>query len=88
MWYVTMTDKFMSGWGRAEGKICKYVYSCDTLAEARIVVDNAENRSDQKHINIRTTKPYYNTSRYVTMEKDKNDCPCWYERNYFRNMRG
>ena len=23
--YVTMTDKFMSGWGEAEGKINKYV---------------------------------------------------------------
>lgn len=87
-WYVTMTDKFMSGWGRAEGKICKYVYTCDSLAEARIVANNAESRTDQKHVNIRTTKPYYNSRNYLVMEKDKENCPSWYEKDYFRTMRG
>ena len=27
MYYVTMTDKFMSGWGKARGKINKLVFS-------------------------------------------------------------
>jgi hypothetical protein len=26
MYYVTMTDKFMSGWGKADGKINKKEY--------------------------------------------------------------
>jgi len=34
MYYVTMTDKFMSGWGQAHGKINKMVVECDTYEEA------------------------------------------------------
>ena len=47
-----MTDKFMSGWGEADNKINKLVFTCKDIQEARIVKDNAEHRTDQKHINI------------------------------------
>jgi len=35
MLYVTMTDKFMSGWGMAEGKTNKLVLECKNLHEAK-----------------------------------------------------
>ena len=85
--YVTMTDTFMSGWGMAEGKINKLVIGCDTEEEAKIVQDNAENRNDQKYINIAYKKPYYSPSKYEVSYHDKNSYGCWFKNNYFRNQK-
>jgi len=85
MYYVTMTDKFLSGWGKANGKINKLIFECETYDQARIVFDNAENRSDQKYINICSKKPYYNSKRYYPQYKTIKDYPSWYEKNYFRD---
>lgn len=82
-WYVTMTDRFLSGWGNADGKINKLVFECDNRKEAYIVADNAERRGDQKYINITPTKPYYSPSRYYAQTKTKEDYPKWYEENAF-----
>ena len=84
MYYVTMTDKFMSGWGRASGLINKLIFPCETWAEAKIVADNAANRSDQKYINIRTSKPYYNSNRYLAQVKTKDDYSSWYIEGFFK----
>ena len=46
MFYVTMTDKFMSGWGMAQGKINKLVLECETYEDAETVYNNACNRSE------------------------------------------
>ena len=82
-YYVTMTDKFLSGWGQAQDKIAKYVNICDSYEEAEIVAENARNRSDQKYVNISSTKPYYNNNRYLVMYKTKQDMPKWYTKNAF-----
>lgn len=76
--YVTMTDKFMSGWGRAEGKINKLIFECDNFEEAERVADNAEKRGDMKYINIATNKPYYDSRKYYAQFKNKEDYPMWY----------
>ena len=78
-YYVTMTDQFMSGWGRAQGKINKLVISCESLEEAEKVASYAEKRGDQKYINITNKIPYYNSKRYLVQVKDKNDYPHWYK---------
>jgi len=83
MLYVTMTDKFMSGWGHARDKINKLVFFCDTYDDAKIVADNAEARGDQKYINICSTKPYYNSDRYYVQHKTKTDYPAWYKKDHF-----
>lgn len=83
MWYVTMTDKFMSGWGPATGKINKLVFVCDSLEQAGIVEQNALNRSDQKYVNICSNKPYYNPNKYYVQEKTIEDYPAWYKPGYF-----
>jgi hypothetical protein len=85
VYYVTMTDKFMSGWGEAKGKINKLVFVCKSYEEAKVVEDNARNRTDQKYINICTKKPYYNKDRYCTQFKDDGDYNAWYVPNYFRD---
>lgn len=85
MYYVSMTDKFLSGWGMADGRINKLIFECDNYEEAQIVKGNAENRSDQKYINICAKRPYYNGKRYYTQIKTKKDYPAWYKRDYFKN---
>lgn len=82
--YVTMTDSFLSGWGKAEGMINKLVFECDTWEEAEIVAENARNRSDMKYININLSKPYYRPSKYLTQFKTKEEYPSWYQRGYFK----
>jgi len=67
--YVTMTDKFMSGWGEAEGKINKYVIECDSHQQAQICAKNARLRSEMKYINIVSKKPYYSETRYLVSLK-------------------
>jgi hypothetical protein len=82
--YVTTTDKFMSGWGKAEGKINKLVFICDNYEEALIVYNNAKARSDQKNINIGQSRPRYSQSKYYTQFKTKSMYPSWYIKDYFK----
>jgi len=84
MWYVTMTDNFMSGWGEAEGKTNKLVFVCDTQHQARIVYENAQAREDMDKIDISTSKPYYDKKRFYTQFKDINEYPSWYKDGYFK----
>lgn len=58
-WYVTMTDKFMSGWGMAEGKTNKLIIECETYEEAQTIERNARKRSEMRYVNITRTKPRY-----------------------------
>ena len=58
-YYVTMTDKFMSGWGQATGKTNKLVIACDTIEQAELIEKNARKRSEMRYVNIRSTKPSY-----------------------------
>lgn len=67
-WFVTCTDKFLSGWGRAEGKIAKRVCVCKDHAEAEKLRDRME-RNKEKHllryINVVPTFPNYSLKRYT-----------------------
>lgn len=87
MIYVTMTDKFLSGWGNAEGKVNKLIFECENFNEAEIVADNARARSDMKYVNICTKKPSYNSTRYFVQVKNKEDYPSWYQKGFFRAQR-
>ena len=87
MYYVTMTDKFMTGWGEAKDKINKLIFACETYEEAEIVSDNARNQGSQKYINITSKKPYYNSNKYYTQVKTKEEYSSWYKEGYFRNYK-
>ncbi len=82
--YVTMTDSFLSGWGGAEGKTCKYIYPCSNYREASIVADNAKGRGDQRYVNIRTSKPYYNSRTHLTKWASKENNASWYKEGTWR----
>ena len=64
-YYVTMTDKFMSGWGVAEGKTNKFVVECNSYEDAQTIERNAKQRDELKYVNICVNKPTYNKSRFV-----------------------
>lgn len=84
MYYVAMTDTFMSGWGLAQNKINRLVFECETYEDAIIVYHNAKERSEQTDINIRETKPHYNEEKYYTQFKNKTDAPKWYVNGGFK----
>ena len=77
-YYVTMTDKFMSGWGMARDKTNKLVIECDTMSEAMTVQTNAQDRSEMIYVNIRMTKPYYDSRYYLTSRKDRSEYDTWF----------
>ena len=86
-YYVSMTDRFMSGWGEARGKINKLVFDCESYEEALIVRDNARNRTDQIYINICMNKPYYDKRFYLVQYKTKEDYESWYVKDFFKDRR-
>lgn len=73
MYYVSMTDNFMSGWGQADGKKNKYVVECDTLAQAQAIVKAAEDRPEMKRINICMTMPKYSASKVLVSKVHASD---------------
>lgn len=64
-YYVTMTDKFMSGWGMAKDKTNKFLIECDNYDQAKTVFNNAKKRDEMIYVNILYSKPYYNKDRYL-----------------------
>ena len=79
MYYVTMTDKFMSGWGQARNMTNKLVIECDTYQQAEQLESHANTRSEMKYVNIRSSKPYYG-DHVLTSWKDYADMGgCWIE---------
>ena len=55
--YVRMTDKFMSGWGMAEGKTSVMVVECDDWKQAEQVEKAAKRRSEMKRVAVVSHKP-------------------------------
>lgn len=70
LFYVTCTDSFLSGWGKAKNKKCKYIYPCDSYEEAERIANNFRYRN-LKYINICCRKPFYtNSVNIVDVDKD------------------
>ena len=57
VFYVAMTDKFMSGWGMAKGKRNTFVVECDTQEQASAVFKAAEDRSEMSRVRMVRTLP-------------------------------
>jgi hypothetical protein len=83
-YWVSMTDRFMSGWGMADHKTNKLVIECDSYEEAETVYNNALNRPEMKYVNICMNKPRYNPNGYYTSYHDKTDYDSWFKPNYFK----
>lgn len=55
--YVRMTDKFMSGWGRAANSTNVLIIECDTYEQAVAIAKAAEDRREMRRVSICVTKP-------------------------------
>ena len=69
MYYVTMTDKFLSGWGNATNKTNKFIIECETIEQAETIQKNARKRSEMKYINICINKPRYGANVLESWKK-------------------
>ena len=67
-WFVTMTDKFMSGWGLAENKIAKRVIICKSHGDAETLRDRiaGNRRTHMTYVNVTPRLPNYSVARYTT----------------------
>ena len=74
-YWVTMTDKFMSGWGPSLDTLNKLVVACETYEQAETIERVADGRSEMKHVNICTRKPSY--PRYYVSWKTYDDMQGW-----------
>ena len=59
MYYVTMIDQFMSGWGAAAGKINRMVVECQTAAQAEQIARVARTRREMRRVNVCLNRPRY-----------------------------
>lgn len=50
--YVRMTDKFMSGWGKAEGKTNVLVIECENWTQAIAISAAAKERREMRRVKI------------------------------------
>ena len=71
--YVSMTDKYLSGWGGSKNKINKYVVECDNREQADQIEMAAHRRPEMKYVNINKNKPYYNPREYMVTLEHYND---------------
>ncbi len=69
MVWVSMTDKFMSGWGPCEGRANKLVIACDNHDQALQIVRAANERSEMRRIKTHFKAPRWNSKRYYVSEK-------------------
>lgn len=51
-YYVNMVDRFMSGWGGADGGVSRYSVQCDTLEQAEAIERAARERSEMRYVGI------------------------------------
>ena len=55
-YFVTMTDRFLSGWGGAQSRKAKYVVECATLEQARHIERAANMRDEMIYVHLVTKK--------------------------------
>ena len=77
--YVTLTDTFMSGWGKAKNLTNRLVFPCEDMDEAIGVSEYAKSRTDTKNVRICTVKPQIKPWQYVHV-MDPDHSVAWYRR--------
>lgn len=95
-YYVTCTDTFLSGWGKAKGKTNKLIFVCDTAEEQKIVANNCEARTDMVNVILHSSIPfgltaltkdtYIRALEYIQV-KTREECAAFYRKDFFpRNI--
>ena len=79
LYYVTMTDRFLSGWGVAEGKKSKVIITCQGYKEAVKVIEYANKRTDMVEVRMVANKPKYNPQKYHVEWANREDYKRFYK---------
>lgn len=81
--YVTLTDKFLSGWGKAEGKKNRLIIPTRSLREAELVKQEANTRNDFTNIEVKERIPNYDHRKNFVQVKTREDMPKLFKKVYF-----
>lgn len=73
MYWVTMKDTCLSGWGGADRKINIYQVLCDTLEQAEQIEKAGNERGEMENVRVHQSKPYFQKKRYLVTEKHFTD---------------
>ena len=76
-YWVTMNDKFMSGWGMAKGKTNKLIIACETFKQAEAIERNAKKRNEMKYVNICSNKPQIKSHVYPSWKHFEDMGEIW-----------
>jgi hypothetical protein len=80
MYYVSMKDAFLSGWGDADKRDAIFIFECADKVEAQTVKNYARRRGDQTQIVIHDSNPIsqFDEQYNLVITKNKEECPKWY----------
>ena len=76
-YYVTCTDKFMSGWGGCNNRTSKFIVACENYNQARKIQYNLDCEKNFIYVNIRTSKPHYNVLYYHSHFTTFSECTAY-----------
>lgn len=65
VFYVWASDKCLTGWGPAIGKIVKHIVICDNWDEAKKILHGFNESEEFKHVNWGFKKPYFSPQKYI-----------------------
>lgn len=75
--YVCMTDKFLSGWGRASGRSL-YAVAIYEDDDPQVVLDNAKHRSEMVRVRYQLNLPHLQDGDHLAVV-DRGVASRWYE---------
>lgn len=75
--FVTCSDRFLSGWGGATGKTHKHVIICPDYQTAQKIAYNLRKDKGMKYINICCRVPRYSSARFTVSVRPASACPLW-----------
>jgi hypothetical protein len=75
--FVSMNDKFLSGWGPAKNKINKFVIECENWEEAERVERNARKMREMKFVNVSRHFPAIKSNHYLSTMKYEDLGEIW-----------
>jgi hypothetical protein len=72
-YYVCANDRFLSGWGPAQGKTNTVIFPCSTMIEVHRMMSILEARNDMRYVRVCYTKPRLKARGYFYQVLDGKD---------------
>lgn len=81
--YVLSNDRFMSGWGPARNQVNTIILPCATSEQADTVLQNCQDRPEQKNVRLVIHKPRMRDSVLYSLltETGEHSAPLWYSKD-------